>query len=44
MASNNIAILKSTIKNERTLAYNHIFTKIYEVRVEKLSQDDLLYC
>ena len=41
-ASNNIAILKSTIKNERTPAHDHIFTKICEVRVEELSRDDPL--
>lgn len=41
-ASNNIAILKSTIKNGGTPAHNHIFMKICEVRVEELSQDDPL--
>ena len=42
-ASNNIAILKSTIKNRRMPVHDHIFMKICEVRVEKLSRDDLLY-
>ena len=41
-ASNNIAILKSTIKNGRMPAHDHIFTKICEVRVEELSHDNLL--
>ncbi len=38
-ASNNIAILKSIIKNRRTLAHDHIFIMICEVRVEDLSQN-----
>ena len=41
-ASNNIAILKSTIKNGRMPAHDHIFTKICEARVDNLSQDDSL--
>jgi len=41
-ASNNIAILKSIIKNGRTPVHDHIFTKICKVRVEKLSHDDPL--
>ncbi len=41
-ASNNIAILKSTIKNGRMPAHDHIFTKICEARVDNLSQDDPL--
>ncbi|CAB4396389.1 unnamed protein product [Rhizophagus irregularis] len=42
MACNNITILKNTIKNGGTPAHNHIYTKICEVRVEELSQDDPL--
>ncbi|CAG8617842.1 9389_t:CDS:2, partial [Diversispora eburnea] len=43
MASNNIAILKNMIKSEKTYAHKHVFTKISNVRVEDLSQDDPLY-
>ncbi|CAG8725521.1 3135_t:CDS:2, partial [Acaulospora morrowiae] len=43
LALNNIALLKNKIKKKDTSLHEHIFTKLSNIDVDKLSNDDPLY-